>query len=109
MSAKSIILIGSSPASGKAATNFNLVPRLVDAGQEVQVCLLQDGVLAGLDGGWASAARAQAPGARLCALDEDLALRGFGPKDLAPSVEGLSYAELAEAIMGDGVQVIGIL
>jgi sulfur relay protein TusB/DsrH len=109
MSAKSIILIGSSPASGKATTNFNLVRRLVDAGQEVRVCLLQDGVLAGLDGGWASAAQAQAPGAKFCALDEDLALRGFGAEDLAASVEGLSYAELAEAIMGDGTHVIGVL
>jgi len=109
MSDKSVLLIGSSPASGKATTNFNLVRRLGEAGQAVQVCLLQDGVLAGLDGGWAGAARAQTPGARFCALDEDLALRGFGPQDLAQGIDGLTYGELVEAMMGDGVQVIGLL
>ena len=112
MSEKRVILIASSPTSGKAATNFNLVRRLADAGHAVQVCLLQDGVLAALDAGWAGwagAARAHAPGVTFHALEEDLALRGFDSQDLAQGVGGLSYGELVEAIMGDGVQVIGLL
>ena len=109
MSDHTIVLIGSSPASGKATTNINLVRRLVESGQAVQVCLLQDGVLAGLSGGWANAARAQAPGAQFCALEEDLALRGLGPQDLAQGIDGLSYDELVGAIMGEGVKVIGKL
>jgi len=109
MSEKRVILIASSPTSGKATTNFNLVRRLADAGHAVQVCLLQDGVLAALDAGWAGAARAHAPGVTFHALEEDLALRGFDSQDLAQGVGGLSYGELVEAIMGDGVQVIGLL
>jgi sulfur relay protein TusB/DsrH len=109
MSGKIVVLIGSSLASGKATTNFNLLREFLQAGRAVQVCLLQDGVLAGLDSGWANVARAQAPGARFCALDEDLALRGLGPQDLTQGVESLTYGELVEAMMGDGAQVIGVL
>lgn len=109
MSERIVVLIGSSPSSGKATSNFNLVQQLVRSGHAVQVCLLQDGVLAGLRSDWAGAARAQAAGAEFQALDEDLALRGFGPQDLAQGVGGVTYAKLVEAIMGDGVQVVGML
>jgi sulfur relay protein TusB/DsrH len=109
MSEKSIILIGSSPTSGKAMTNLSLVRQLAAAGQVVQVCLLQDGVLAGLDANWAHTVRTEAPGAAICALDEDLALRGFGATDLAPGVGHLDYAGLVQAIMDDGAHVIGVL
>ncbi len=109
MSEKTVILIGSSSASNKATTNFTLLRQFESAGHAVQVCLLQDGVLAALDGGWASVARAQVPSARFCALDVDLELRGLGAQDLAEGVESLSYGGLVEAIMSDGVQVVGML
>jgi sulfur relay protein TusB/DsrH len=109
MSKKSIILIGSSPTSGKNMSNLALVRQLAAAGQAVQVCLLQDGVLAGLDAGWAKTARTGAPSATICALDEDLALRGFGVQDLAPGVGHLDYAGLVQVMLGDGVHVLGVL
>ena len=109
MSEKSVILIGSSPTSGKATINLTLVHQLAAAGQVVQVCLLQDGVLAGLDAGWAKRVRTEVPGATICALDEDLSLRGFGIPDLAPGVVHLDYAGLVQAIMDDGVHVLGVL
>jgi sulfur relay protein TusB/DsrH len=109
MSEKSVILIGSSPTSGKAVTNLSLVRQLAAAGQVVQVCLLQDGVLAGLDTNWANRVRTEAPGATICALEEDLALRGFGVPDLTSGVSHLDYSGLVQAIMDDDVHVIGVL
>jgi sulfur relay protein TusB/DsrH len=109
MSEKSVILIGSSPGSGKAMTNLSLVRQLAAAGQVVEVCLLQDGVLAGLDAGWAKRLRTEAPGTTICALEEDLALRGFGVSDLAPAVGHLDHAGLVQAMLGDGVHVLGVL
>ena len=109
MSERIVVLIGTSPASGKATSSFALVQQLVRAGHPVRVCLLQDGVLAGLKSDWAGGARAPAAGAAFQALDEDLALRGLGPQDLAQGVASMSYAELVDAIMEEGVQVVGML
>jgi len=104
-----LVLIGSSPTSGKAMSNLNLMRQLSAAGQAVQVCLLQDGVLAGLDAGWANTLRTEAPGVAIGALEEDLALRGFGVSDLAPAVGHLDYGGLVQAMLGDGVHVLGVL
>jgi sulfur relay protein TusB/DsrH len=104
-----VVLMGSSPCASSATTAFSLVRRLVQANHTVQVCLMQDGALAGLDAAWANAARAQAPGAKFSVLDEDLALRGFGPQNLAQGIDCFSYAKLVEVLMGDGVHVIGML
>jgi sulfur relay protein TusB/DsrH len=109
MSAKRIVLMGSSPTSGKAMTNLNLARQLAAAGQAVQVCLLQDGVLAGVDPGWANTLRTEAPGAAICALEEDLALRGIGISYLALGVGQLDYARIVQAILSDGVHVLGVL
>jgi hypothetical protein len=109
MSDTSIVVIGISPASGKAATSVSLVRQLTQSGRVVQVCLLPDGVLAGLDAGWANRARTEAPGAEICAPAEDLALRGFGVQHLAPGVGHLDYAGLLQAMMGAGVHVAGVL
>jgi sulfur relay protein TusB/DsrH len=90
-------------------TNLNLARQLAAAGQAVQVCLLQDGVLAGVDPGWANTVRTEVPGAAIDALEDDLALRGYGVPDLAPGVGHLDYAGLVQAMLGDGVHVLGVL
>jgi len=101
-----LLLVTSSPYSPQAARALGLAGALRRLDHPVSAFLLQDAVLAGLEPG-TLIAPAVAEGVACYALDEDLALRGFTPRKLAPGVEAADYGKLVELMMEQHDRVLG--
>ena len=101
-----LILVNSAPSSSNVCEAFDLAVRLRQQGYLVSVFLIQDAVLAAVEG---SLAGRLAPDIDCYALDEDLALRGFAAQQLAPGVRAAGYSALVELMLERHDKVIGAL
>ncbi|MHB1131552.1 MAG: DsrH/TusB family sulfur metabolism protein [Chloroflexota bacterium] len=104
MAKSRLVLVRSAP-SCEAKSAFDAAAGLKRLGEEVDLCLLQDGVLCALADNEAAicalADGAVRSGIGLYFLEEDLIARGFGREDARPEARALSYQDLVE-LMLDG-------
>lgn len=102
-----LILVRSAP-SCEAKSAFDIAAGLKRLGGEVDLCLLQDGVLCALAANEAAvcalADGAVRSGIGLLYLEEDLVARGFGRGDARPEARPLSYGGLVD-LMLDGERI----
>ena len=101
-----LLLVNSAPASPSAQRAWQMAHTLQGQGHPVTLFLIQDGVLAGLDG--ETSVRDLPPEIRCHVLGEDLALRGFTGLDLGPQVRVADYTQLVE-LFDQHARVIGAL
>ncbi len=101
-----LLLVNSAPSSSNAQRAWQTARMLREQGHPVTVFLMQDGVLAGLEG--ETPLSKLPPDIRCHVLGEDLALRGFAPSDLGAHVEMADYAELVD-LLDQHPRVIGAL
>ena len=101
-----LLLVNSAPSSVNAQRAWPLARTLHEQGQSVSLFLLQDGVLAALNG---ETALRDLPREIACyALGEDLTLRGFTPLKLREQVQVADYTRLVD-LFDQHTRVIGAL
>lgn len=101
-----LMLVSSAPSSANAQRAWQLARTLYEQGQAVSLFLLQDGVLAALQG---ETALRDLPREICCyALSEDLTLRGFTPLKVREQVQITDYARLVN-LFDQHTRVIGAL
>ncbi|MHB1131102.1 MAG: DsrH/TusB family sulfur metabolism protein [Chloroflexota bacterium] len=107
---RSLLLVTSGPVSG-ALSAVQLATGMKALGEDVDVCLLQDGVLSTLEASGTPAgmamARALATGVGVYYLEDDLAARGFGREDARPGSRPLGYGELVELLLDGARKTLG--
>ena len=101
-----LMLINSAPSSPNASRAWQTARTLHEQGHPVTLFLIQDGVLAALNG---EAALGDLPSDIGCyVLGEDLALRGFTPLKLREQVQVADCARLVD-LFDQHTRVIGAL
>jgi sulfur relay protein TusB/DsrH len=101
-----LMLVNSAPSSVNAQRAWQVARTLHEQGRAVSLFLLQDGVLAALQG---ETALCDMPREIACyALGEDLTLRGFTPLKLRAQVKVADYARLVD-LFDEHTRVIGAL
>ena len=101
-----LILVNSTPSSANARRAWQTALTLHDQGHSITLFLIQDGVLAALNG---ETALRDLPSDISCyVLGEDLALRGFTPLKLHKQVQVADYAQLVD-LFDQHARVIGAL
>ncbi|MBI5031884.1 MAG: sulfurtransferase complex subunit TusB [Chloroflexi bacterium] len=101
-----LMLINSAPSSVNTQRAWQLARMFHEQGQAVSLFLLQDGVLAALQG---ETALRDLPREICCyALSEDLQLRGFTPLKVREQVQVADYARLVD-LFDQHTRVIGAL
>jgi sulfur transfer complex TusBCD TusB component (DsrH family) len=98
-SASKVIVVRSGPGTAAARRALSLLTAHIARGEEPTLVLLGDAV-------WL-AHEASATGARVACIAEDAAMRGLAVAGLR-GVRVLSYAELADLLMGEA-KVVGAL
>ena len=101
-----LMLINSAPSSPNASRARQMARTLHKQGHPVTLFLIQDGVLAALNG--ETALRDLPRGIGCYALNEDLTLRGFTPLKLSEQVQVADYARLVD-LFDQHTRVIGAL
>ncbi|MGQ9630920.1 MAG: DsrH/TusB family sulfur relay protein [bacterium] len=102
-----LMLISSSPHTPNATAALDLAGNLKKRGNDVAIYFLQDGVFHALSG--EGVAKIVAEGKVNCyCLEEDLVMRGFRRRDVAPHVLLSSYEELVDLMMEEYDSTIGI-
>lgn len=101
-----LILVNNAPSSVNAQRAWQIARTLHEQGHPVTLFLIQDGVLAALNG---ETALGDLPSDIGCyVLGEDLALRGFTPLKLREQVQVADYTQLV-ALFAQHTRVIGAL
>ena len=101
-----LLLVNSAPSSVNAQRAWQLARTLCEQGKSVSLFLLQDGVLAALNG---ETGLRELPREIACyALGEDLTLRGFTPLKVREQVQVADYARLVD-LFDQHTRVIGAL
>ncbi|MEW6404314.1 MAG: DsrH/TusB family sulfur metabolism protein [Chloroflexota bacterium] len=101
-----LMLVNSTPSSANAQRTWQLARTLHEQGHSVTLFLIQDGVLAALNG--ETALRGLPRGIGCYVLGEDLALRGFTPLKLREQFQVADYAQLVD-LFDQHTRVIGAL
>lgn len=103
----------SSPTSSEGRQALELAGALLEAHGALTLCALQDAVVLACrkqpDATRQVMERLLARGARLCVLNEDLALRGLTAMEMLEPVVFVSYREIASHLADEQSQVIGCL
>lgn len=95
------ILVASAPGTASAQRAFELVRSLAAQGDQVNLCLLEDGVYA------AAGDAPFAACANVMALTPDLGLRGLAGSDLNAACRPCSYGEIIELMMTGSDRTLG--
>lgn len=108
-STKKLVVLRSGP--GAAAPALRSAAEMARQGEQVSLCLIQDGVLCALEANQTPSGalliQVVEAGVELRYLEEDLAARGFGREEVHPGARPTSYGELAELMLANGSQVLG--
>lgn len=106
-----LMLILSSPNSHNALRSLKLARDLNGQGNQVSICLLQDGALLALGTGdeWVKDLLVQllSKKVELYVIWDDLRLRGFKKKELVPEVQLVDYDQLVDLLMDRYESVLG--
>lgn len=106
-----LILLRSGPGTPEAAGALVLATCLQARGRRVTIVLVQDAVLAGVRTSHLESAkllRGLLDGRATCYyLDEDLAMRGYGPTDALPGCRAVGYSELVDLLLAEGTSATG--
>ncbi len=106
---KKLVVLRSGPVA--ATVGLRSAAEMARQGEEVSLCLIQDGVLCALKGNESSSgalvAQAVEAGVELRYLEADLSARGFGGDDVRVGAVPLGYGELVELMLADGQKVLG--
>ncbi len=103
---KVLCLISSPPESVQVTRGLALAREWVKKGNDVQICLLQDGIYTAIDGS-AILDEEALPDAKWYVLADDLQLRGFSSQDLRQGFRTLDYPTLMKMMMEETDQVLG--
>ena len=108
-----LILISGGPHSGNAVDALKLAKSMREQGHRVSVFLIQDAVLCSLCEGDTEAHSSfqglESGGVASFCMGEDLAMRGYRPRDLSAGVEVSDYGHLVDLMTEQDHRVIGVL
>lgn len=112
MATKKLVVVTSGPANG-ATEALQMATAMHKQGQEVEVCLLQDGVLCMLKGNQtpagAVAEQALRAGLGMYYLEDDLIARGFSRGDVRGEAKPIGYGDLVDTLVSGEQTVLGAL
>jgi sulfur transfer complex TusBCD TusB component (DsrH family) len=108
---RKVLVLRNDPASSEATGALHLAATLPIQGRAITVVLIQDAVLCALlasDLESAESVRTLATdGARCYYLSDDLAMRGYAPRDVAPGCLPVDDSGLVDLLPADGASVAG--
>jgi sulfur transfer complex TusBCD TusB component (DsrH family) len=105
-----LLVLTAAPEEVRTASCLRLARTLRQAGNDVEVLLLQDAVLLAIQragGGGQPLAKGLREGLRFLVLEDDLWLRGFGKDDLGESAQLTSYRAAIRRMAEAGAAVKG--
>jgi len=105
-----LLVLAAAPEEPRTASCLRLARTLRQAGNDVEVLLLQDAVLLPTQRttpGKIGAYELISAGVRFLVLEDDLRLRGFGKDDLRGSVRLVSYRAAIRRMAEEGTAVTG--
>lgn len=89
---------------------LELARGLIKEGQQVSICLLQDGIYFAVSRVWADRGHLREivlNGVTYYVLQDDLIMRGFRQEEVEPRFKVINYPELVDLMMEDHQQVMG--